>query len=101
MAFHFIVQPNARELLTDGSAHIFFKDSGSNAGIRDTFYTWSGESSSVRSSTSPKVRSAEKKAALEVKVETLQRLHKLQIQEFQLKQRKAQPEIQGEIEESD
>lgn len=96
-----LTEPNARRLLTDTSARILPGDSASNAGFRDTFYTRSGLSSSVRSSASAKARSAAKKAALEAKAATLQRLHELQIEELHLQQRKAQVEIEGEIAEAE
>ena len=96
-----LTEPNARRLLTDTSAHILPDDSASNAGFRDTFYTRSGLSSSVRSSASAKARSAAKKAALEAKAATLQRLHELQIEELRLQQKKAQVEIEGEIAEAE
>ena len=79
-----LTEPNARRMLADTSAHILPDDSASNAGFRDTFCTRSGLSSSVRSSASTKARSAAKKAALEAKAATLQRLHELQIEELRL-----------------
>ena len=96
-----LTQPNARRLLTDESVHILPDDSASNAGIRDTYYTWSAVSPSARSSASAKARSAAKKAALEAKAATLQKLHDLQIEELRLQQRKAELEIQGEIAEAE
>ena len=72
-------QPSAQKVLTASSAYICPKDSASNAGSRDLFHTRSVTGSTVSSTAGTKVRSTAKKAALEAKLATLQKLYDLQI----------------------
>ena len=51
----------------------------------------------MRSSASAKARAAAKKAALEAKAASLQRLHKVQFEELKLQQKKAEIELRAEI----
>ena len=84
-----ITQPDAQRLLTAQSTYVAPEDSVSNAGSRNSFHTRSAIGSCTSSTASARARSAAKKAALEAKAATLQKLHDLEIKELRIKQRKA------------
>ena len=95
------MQPDAQRLLTAQSAFVGPEDSVSNAGSRDSFHTRSVIGSRTSSTPSAKARSAAKKAALEAKAATLQKLHDLEIEELRIKQRKAEIQLQADIAEAE
>jgi len=96
-----IMQPDAQRLLTAQSAHVGPEDSVSNAGSRDSFHTRSVIGSRTSNTPSANARSAAKKAALEAKAATLQKLHDLEIEELRIKQRKAEIQLQADIAEAE
>ena len=96
-----IMQPDAQRLLTAQSAYVAPEDSVSNAGSRDSFRTRSVIGSSTSSTASARARFAAKKAALEAKAATLQKLHDLEIEELRIKQRKAAIQLQADIAEAE
>ena len=53
--------------------------------------------SSIKSSSSAKTRAAAKQAALKAKANALHKLHKLQLEELKIQQKKSQVELQAEI----
>lgn len=85
-----LMEPDAQRLLRAQSALICSKDSVSNAGLHDSFHTRSVIGSTTSSIASAKAISATKKAALELKAATLQKLCDLQIEELRIQQRKAE-----------
>jgi len=87
--------------LTAQSAYVGPKDSVSNAGSRDSFHTRSVIGFHTSSTPSAEARSAAKKAALEAKAATLQKLHDLEIEELRIKQRKAEIQLQADIAEAE
>ena len=96
-----IMQPDAQRLLTAESAYVAPDDSVSNAGSRDSFHTRSVIESCTSSTASARARSAAKKAALEAKAATLQKLHDLEIEELRIKQRKAELQLEADIAEAE
>lgn len=96
-----IMQSDTQRLLTAQSAYVSPEDSASNAGSRDSFHTRSVIGSRTSSTASAKARSAAKKAALEPKAATLQKLHDLEIEELRIKQRKAEIQLQANIAEAE
>ena len=95
------MQPDAQRLLTAESAYVAPEDSVSNAGSRDSFHTRSVIGSCTSSTASARARSAAKKAALEAKAATLQKLHDLEIEELRIKQRKAELQLEADIAEAE
>ena len=96
-----ITQPDAQRLLTAQSTYVAPEDSVSNAGSRNSFHTRSAIGSCTSSTASARARSAAKKAALEAKAATLQKLHDLEIEELRIKQRKAEVQLQADIAEAE
>ena len=77
------------------------KDSVSNAGSRDSLRARSVIGSCTSGTASARAKSAAKKAALEAKAATLQKLHDLEIEELRIKQRKASIQLQADIAEAE